>query len=277
MIHKDIVTLGNAASGKTNFMGCAFLYVSRKMKDILKINGNNEIFDNFITQVGRNLPEGRWMEKTTKPNVFNFEMRHPVPCWFDTYRDITVHDWPGEAFEALGDLDGWTSARNLDPGLKGQFLDILAKAQNFIIFIDVACLYDEATKNRVSRSLNGLKAILMNNKHSRRFAFALTKSDMLDWNKEYSFPGGDLNRSRIISALKDEYDTFFRYLEYVGYEYSIWPVSCIPIAAHRTVDPDRGTVPNKGWSVDDLQHNEQMSPFIWIQDKIIYDWFPWID
>lgn len=273
---EQIITLGNAASGKTNFMACSMLYISRRMKETIKLNGNNKYFNNIIQRTNAEMKEGKWLPKTSATTNLDFQMREPnwlsmiLGKWLAHQRQILLHDWMGEAFEALRDLDKWESPPfNLDPNLKNNFIKDVGDSQYFLIFLDANCLYNKDMASQINKCLNGLQELLEQSPGKKRyFACALSKSDMLEKIREYTQGDGSLNRGKIKNALEDRFDEFFSFLDWHEYPYEVYPVSCIPNKEHRRYDAQMGLVPNADWSVDDMQG--QMEPFKWLISK-----FPW--
>lgn len=278
---EEIITLGCPASGKTNYMACALAYISRYMSDVIELSGNEKSFSSLINQINDDLHEGNWLDKTPVKRDYLFESKIQRRYWFAKKSEIKLHDWAGEAFECLEDMEKWSMA----PDDKRRFIEDLSNSKYILILVDARCLTSRELAKKYSKCLAGLQdnidRIRKNRRMSPRFVLALSKSDVLEsvrpWgiremmkkmlagkNKYCRWCTGCLNVDKIREDVQKRFDVFFKYLRYNGFKHEIFPVSCIPVREHRISDRKRGVIPSPDWEVKDMEHNDQLVPFKWI-------------
>lgn len=327
-----IVSFGNSNSGKTNYLSCALRFITKKYRKKLQLLGNNTFFQNFIGDATKNLPNGKWVNKTPSRNIFDFKIKKirndsntslslwenilmvliiilaivffPITiiwllCRDDDEKNVTIHDWMGDAFEAM-DYETSTASRGvsiggdmcipqnlfakwkemkLEPSLLHEFVNDINTADCFMIFIDSAVLFSPDAKSLISRRLAGFTELLRMRKELPGFDIVVSKADQLEGIAAFSMKRAGktmLDLDKIEKELREEFDFFFNYLEWMHCDKcTISLVSCVPKPDHRRVDPERGVIPNEKWTLDDLEvenafssvklrQTNQLYPFSWI-------------
>ena len=288
MKKERIITLGNASSGKSNYMGLSLGYICRYRKD-LPILGENSSFIDNINQSEKVMQSGRWLDKTQNRTELHFKAKLPIWSWFPfltSEHEFVVDDWMGEAFEALGNLDKWESDYGLNPDLKDPFLKAIAEAENYVVFLDGEKWKEQDVENNVQESLRKLQQLLQDSQLSladRRFAIVVTKADVLENLPEFAHESGDgLDIAKLQQHVTSKYPSFFNFLDWYKLSYRVFAVSCVPVKEHLRVDPEKGVVPASDWSMKDLEsllvhvddsflrqeatrrRHDQLAPFRWL-------------
>lgn len=171
MKKERIITLGNAASGKSNYMGLRLGYICRYWKD-LPILGENSPFFNNINQSEKVMQSSCGLGKTQNRTELHFKAKLPsVIPFVNLEHELVVDDWMGDTFEALGNLDKWESDYGLDPNLKVPFQEAIAEAENYVVFLDGEKLKEQDVENNVQESLRTLQQLLQDSQLSDRPPF----------------------------------------------------------------------------------------------------------
>lgn len=262
---KHIITLGNAASGKSNYMSASMLYIMRHWDTKYSFNCENDEAIDTINLTEETLKKGIWMDKTQQVNRLEFSVKVPSLIPFITIeKKLIIEDWMGEAFDALGNLNDWgeDSGNNqeiaLNPELKKPFLDSIEQANCYVIFIDAQKLLNGSQFDNVLNSLKGLQAQIKKQKNfkSKEVAFVITKSDVLlgtEFTKESENNKLLLDLEKLQNKLRSKYEVFISFLRYHGIKHKIFAVTCVPKTEHFRIDVELGTMPTKEWSVEDME------------------------
>lgn len=274
------MTLGQSRSGKTNYVETALLYISRYWGEKAKLKGNNRAFLNALNKTERKLQSGNWLDKTMERRELKFQSKEStwasdvlnflkLPSQFVMQkRSVIVDDWTGEAFSSLSMGDDELAMIGDDEEKKSKeeerlsFKKAISETEYFIICIDGEKLLDEQTISEVQDVFVAFQHELEGCKKKRHFAFAVTKTDLMEGIPQYAAPGGGINIDKLKEIVRKKYLPFFQFIEWEKYPYTVCAVSCVPTKSHRDVDGEKGTVPNNSWDAEDMK--EQLTPFEWI-------------
>ncbi len=223
-------------------------------------------FDDIINQSENQMQSRKWFDKTQGREEARFMAKPPSLIPFATSaHEFVVDDWPGEAFGNLGNPKKY----ELDPNLKPTFEEAIKTSDSYVIFLDGEKLKNTDVESDVQKSLSALQRLLQDPSlpqsgdplSKRRFAFVVTKADILENLVEFTHksedgthkPGGRLDIAKLEQLVTSKYATFFNFLDWHKLEYRIFAVSCVPLKEHRKVDPKNGTMPTEDWSLKDME------------------------
>ncbi len=266
-----IIMLGNSNSGKSNYMGLSLACIRSNWNDLPMVGMNSNFIDN-INQSENRMQRGEWLGKTTTRTQHHFKAKLPggIPFVTSEYK-FFVDDWTGEAFEKLKAAPNENKGESYDKLTDEEkervdFEDAIKASDSYVIFLDGEKLKNRGVESDVQKSLRGLQLVLQRKDlpfplSERRFAFVVTKADVLENLKEFTHESKDdtpesgdgLDLSKLQKHVKSKYATFFDFLDWHKLEYRIFAVSCVPLKEHRQVDPKKGTMPTKYWSLKDME------------------------
>ena len=278
---KKIITLGLPSSGKSCYMSVAVSYMFRNQ--MYNIVSSNRSLRTVADEIEERMKSGQWVEKTFGREEYMFTKKG----WF-TETSYVLHDWNGEYFRMLG-LDEeqasveWRKAQEKINGeivreddLRRLYETDCREADAILLFIDAKTLLDAEDRSATRNSLNTLTDILNMSEKKRVIDVVLTKVDYLEESKLFCRDDKMIDIEKVKNYLLDKYNSFFSGVVANTHKVTVSAVSCIPVKAHRNNKGGRGTVPNKDWSLNDLNHtivdggkderfgNDMLTPIRWL-------------
>lgn len=264
---KHIIILGSPRSGKTNYFSAALQYFSiasgnKNPRGITVKAVNNDMATN-IAQTTQIYKSGIWIGKTMLYKDLELDVRFPyfnIRLLPDKKLSLRFTDFSGESFYTLSENND--SLEKAEIEIKTSIESGIKKSDAILLMIDGGKILNLDYVEPMKVVMAHLETILNQRKRHVVVEFIVTKSDELA--KEWT----EKNAVKLKRHVRELFPNLFNTLEWpeMNHKYDIFSVSCVPTDTVKSVDLEKGTIPNSNWNVEVMK--TEVEPFCWLFENI---------